>query len=90
MRRKSGRKSAPARLYRDGPLSIRPPEEIAYGTGRCTLGPILVATSDKGIVTYMVRPKPAQLLLHLGPRLPTATLTRHEKGGNGLVPRSIP
>ena len=39
--------------FRDGPLRVRPPEEIVYGTGKCALGPVLVALSDKGIVTVV-------------------------------------
>ena len=42
------------RAYRDGPLRAKRPEEIAYTTGRCALGPVLVASSSKGIVAIMV------------------------------------
>ena len=38
-------------MFRDGPLTRRPPETIRYGTGRCALGALLVACSEKGIVT---------------------------------------
>jgi len=50
------------RMFRDGPLSRRPPEEIRYGTGKSAVGPVLVASSGKGIVTIMVREKAEQLL----------------------------
>ena len=42
-------------MFRDGPLTRRAPETIRYGTGRCALGALLVASSEKGIVTIMVR-----------------------------------
>jgi AraC family transcriptional regulator, regulatory protein of adaptative response / methylated-DNA-[protein]-cysteine methyltransferase len=34
-------------MFRDGPLSRRPPETIRYGTGRCALGALLVAPKAK-------------------------------------------
>src|SRR6185436_4413241 len=49
------------RMYRDGPLSRRPPEEIRYGTGKSALGQVLVALSDKGIVSIVVRSDRARL-----------------------------
>ena len=47
-------------MFRDGPLTRRPPERIRYATGKCALGPLLVACSDKGVVTLMIRAKAAQ------------------------------
>jgi len=67
-------------MFRDGPLSRRPPEEIRYGTGRSAVGPVLVACSDKGIVTIMVREKPAELIRDIQARFPRAQLVRDEKG----------
>jgi len=72
-------------MFRDGPLSRRPREEIRYGTGRCPLGALLVAWSDKGIVTIMVRDKASALLRDLTPRFPKANLMRDEKGGQATV-----
>lgn len=68
------------RMFRDGPLSRRPPEEIRYGTGKSALGPLLVASSRKGVVTIMVREKPAELIRDLRARFPKAELVRDEKG----------
>jgi len=68
------------RMFRDGPLSRRPPEEIRYGTGKCALGRVLVALSGKGIVTIMVRDARAQLLKDLHARFPKAELIHDEKG----------
>jgi len=67
-------------MFRDGPLSRRPPEEIRYGTGKCALGRVLVASSDKGIVTIMVRDTQAQLLSDLRARFPKAELIQDESG----------
>ena len=72
-------------MFRDGPLSRRPPEEIRYGTGKCALGHLLVAWSDKGIVTIMVRDTASSLLRDLTPRFPKAKLLRDEKGGKTTV-----
>ena len=67
-------------MFRDGPLRRRPPEEIRYGTGKSAVGPVLVASSDKGIVTIMVRANQAQLILDIHARFPKAELVRDEKG----------
>jgi len=75
--------------FRDGPLRVRPPEEISYGTGKCALGAILVASGDKGIVTIMIRPKAAELMRDLQARFPKAILTRDEKGCKAAVAKTI-
>jgi AraC family transcriptional regulator of adaptative response/methylated-DNA-[protein]-cysteine methyltransferase len=67
-------------MFRDGPLRRRPPEEIRYGTGKSAVGPLLVASSNKGIVTIMVRERPAQLVRDIEARFPKAELVRDEKG----------
>lgn len=67
-------------MFRDGPLSRRPPEEIRYGTGKCALGRVLVASSERGIVTIMVRNAQARLLEDLRTRFPKAELIHDEKG----------
>jgi AraC family transcriptional regulator, regulatory protein of adaptative response / methylated-DNA-[protein]-cysteine methyltransferase len=72
-------------MFRDGPLSRRVPETIRYGTGRCALGALLVASSERGIVSIMVREAPAQLIRDLGARFPKANLVRDEKGSKATV-----
>jgi AraC family transcriptional regulator, regulatory protein of adaptative response / methylated-DNA-[protein]-cysteine methyltransferase len=67
-------------MYRDGPLSRRPPEEIRYGTGKCALGRVLVALSGKGIVSIMIREHMARLAGDLKTRFPKAELVHDEKG----------
>ncbi len=72
-------------MFRDGPLTRRTPETIRYGTGRCALGALLVASSERGIASIMVRSTRARLIRDLGARFPKANLVRDEKGCNTLV-----
>ena len=72
-------------MFRDGPLSRRAPETIRFGTGRCARGALLVAWSDKGIVTIMVRTTPSRLIRDLGARFPKANLVRDEKACEAAV-----
>ena len=76
-------------MFRDGPLRRRPPEEIRYGTGACALGRVLVALSDKGIVTIMVRSKADQLARDLRARFPKAGLVRDEKACAATVAKVV-
>jgi AraC family transcriptional regulator of adaptative response/methylated-DNA-[protein]-cysteine methyltransferase len=76
-------------MFRDGPLRRRPPEEIRYGTGKSAVGPVLVASSGKGIVTIMVREKQAQLLQEIRKRFPKAHLVHDEQGCAATVGRVI-
>jgi AraC family transcriptional regulator of adaptative response/methylated-DNA-[protein]-cysteine methyltransferase len=73
------------RRFSDGPLSARPPEEIRYGTGKSAVGPLLVASSDEGIVTIMIRKTAAQLVADITQRFPLADLVRDEKGCKAVV-----
>jgi AraC family transcriptional regulator of adaptative response/methylated-DNA-[protein]-cysteine methyltransferase len=66
------------RMYRDGPLTRREPETIRYATGRCAVGALLVASSEKGIVSIMVRNSQSRLIRDLGARFPKARLVRDE------------
>lgn len=68
------RRSSAAPAYRDGPLSVRRPEVIRYGVGKCSLGAVLVACSKKGIATIMVRDRGGPLLGELRSRFPKAEL----------------
>lgn len=72
-------------MFSDGPLTRKPPETIRYATGRCPLGALLVAASEKGIVSIMVRDTPSRLVRDIGARFPKATLVRDEKGCKALV-----
>jgi len=53
-----------------------PNEEIRYAIGESTLGPVLVALSDKGIVSVQLGHEPAQLLRNLEKQLPRGHLIR--------------
>ena len=72
-------------MFRDGPLTRRVQETIRYGTGRCALGALLVASSEGGIVSIMVRDKQSRLIRDLGARFPRANLVRDEKGSKATV-----
>ena len=72
-------------MFRDGPLTRRAPETIRYGMGRCALGALLVASSERGIVSIMVRETQSRLIRDLGTRFPRANLVRDEKGSKATV-----
>jgi len=72
-------------MYRDGPLTRRAPETIRYGTGRCALGALLVASGELGIVSIMVRDTQSRLIRDLGERFPKAKLVRDEQGSKATV-----
>jgi AraC family transcriptional regulator, regulatory protein of adaptative response / methylated-DNA-[protein]-cysteine methyltransferase len=76
-------------MFRDGPLSRRPPEELRFGTGKCALGHVLVALSDKGIVSIVVRSSKAQLAGELRERFPKAALVHDEKGCAATVAKVL-
>lgn len=67
-------------MFRDGPLTRKSPETIRYGTGRCAVGALLVASSERGIVSIMVRETQARLVRDLEARFPKAVLVRDQKG----------
>jgi AraC family transcriptional regulator, regulatory protein of adaptative response / methylated-DNA-[protein]-cysteine methyltransferase len=72
-------------MFTDGPLTRRAPETIRYGTGRCALGALLVASSDRGIVSIMVRGTRSQLIRDISARFRKANLVRDEKGSQATV-----
>jgi len=72
-------------MFSVGPLTRRTPETIRFGTGRCVLGALLVASSEQGIVTIMIRDTKATLLRDLAARFPKANLVRDEKASNATV-----
>jgi AraC family transcriptional regulator of adaptative response/methylated-DNA-[protein]-cysteine methyltransferase len=72
-------------MFRDGPLTRKAPETIRYGTGRCAVGALLVASSERGIVSIMVRDTQTRLVRDLGARFPKAKLVRDEKGAKATV-----
>lgn len=76
-------------MFRDGPLRYRPPEEIRYATGRCALGPILVALSGDGIAAIVIRDKAKQLLAEIAPKFAKQRLVHDPKGCATALKRVI-
>jgi AraC family transcriptional regulator, regulatory protein of adaptative response / methylated-DNA-[protein]-cysteine methyltransferase len=76
-------------MFSDGPLTRRAPETIRYGTGRCALGALLVASSGQAIVSIMVRDTQSRLIRDLGARFPKANLVRDEKGSKATVAKVV-
>jgi AraC family transcriptional regulator, regulatory protein of adaptative response / methylated-DNA-[protein]-cysteine methyltransferase len=72
-------------MFRDGPLTRRAPETIRYGTGRSVLGALLVASSERGIVSIMLRDTQSRLIRDLGARFPKAKLVRDEERSKATV-----
>jgi len=65
----------------------RAAEEITFATGRSVLGPIIVASSGKGVVSIMRRQDPDQLLDDLQRRFPNAHLVDGDREDKALVRR---
>jgi AraC family transcriptional regulator of adaptative response/methylated-DNA-[protein]-cysteine methyltransferase len=60
-------------------------EEIYFSTGRSSLGPILVATSDRGVVAILNADNTQELILDLESRFPNARLIRDDRECAELV-----
>src|SRR3990170_3402509 len=73
-------------MFKDGPLTRRAPETIRYGTGRCALGALLVASSGRGIVSIMVRDTPSQLIRDIAARFPRHRSAAARVGGGTQDP----
>ncbi len=70
--------------YREGGSG----ENIAFATGKCSLGPVLVARSERGICAILLGDDPQQLIKDLSGRFPSAKIRRDEtefKGALGNV-----
>jgi AraC family transcriptional regulator of adaptative response/methylated-DNA-[protein]-cysteine methyltransferase len=76
-------------VFADGPLTRRPRETIRYGTGRCALGALLVASSERGIVSIMVGEKQSALVRDLAARFPKANLVRDEARVKATVAKVV-
>jgi AraC family transcriptional regulator of adaptative response/methylated-DNA-[protein]-cysteine methyltransferase len=62
---------------------------LHYATGTCSLGPILVAASDKGVAAILIGEEPGSLLRDLRLRFPRAELNRGDKSFGALVRRAL-
>jgi AraC family transcriptional regulator, regulatory protein of adaptative response / methylated-DNA-[protein]-cysteine methyltransferase len=77
------------RVRRDGPLTFKRREDITFGTGRSSLGPVVVAASVKGIVSILLGSKGPDLIRNLGERFPQANLIRNENEMKQVVSRVL-
>src|ERR1700760_1446842 len=60
-------------------------EEFSYGIGQSSLGPILVASSTKGVVGILIGETDAQLVEDLHVRFPKAQIVHDDRDNADLV-----
>jgi AraC family transcriptional regulator of adaptative response/methylated-DNA-[protein]-cysteine methyltransferase len=77
------------RMRYDGPLTFKRPEDITFGTARSSLGPVLVASSTKGIVSILLGRKTLELIRNLRERFPKANLIRNEREAKAVLSRVL-
>jgi AraC family transcriptional regulator of adaptative response/methylated-DNA-[protein]-cysteine methyltransferase len=71
--------------YRSGGIN----EEIRFAVGECSLGAILVASSNKGVAAILLGNDPDALVRDLQDRFPKAQLTGADKDYEALVARVV-
>ena len=71
--------------YRDGGSN----EDIRFAVGQSSLGAILVASSDKGVVSILLGDDPDELVRDLQDRFPKARLVGGEKEYESMVVRVV-
>jgi AraC family transcriptional regulator of adaptative response/methylated-DNA-[protein]-cysteine methyltransferase len=64
-------------------------EEVRFEIGRSSLGPILVASSEKGVVSIMLGDDPDQLMSDLEQQFPDAHFTTGARADRALVKQVI-
>ena len=74
----------PAR-YRRGGVA----ETLRFAVGTCSLGAILVASSDRGVAAILLGDDPAALLRELEDRFPAATLVGADPAYEAIVARVV-
>lgn len=52
----------------------KPADSIRFGTGKCSLGQVLVASTEKGVCCILLGDDPAEMLANLQDRFPTARI----------------
>jgi AraC family transcriptional regulator of adaptative response/methylated-DNA-[protein]-cysteine methyltransferase len=67
----------------------RPGEEIRFAVGQSSLGSILVAVSEKGVVSILIREDPDHLVQDLRKRFPKALLMRGNRDDERMLRRVI-
>lgn len=60
---------------------------IFFTIGECSLGPVLVAQSARGVCSILIGEDPARLVQDLRHRFPKANLVAREKGQEELIAR---
>jgi AraC family transcriptional regulator of adaptative response/methylated-DNA-[protein]-cysteine methyltransferase len=63
--------------------------DISFAVGECSLGSILVATSEKGVCAILLGDDPAQLVRDLQDQFPKANLTGNEIRYEALVAKVV-
>lgn len=81
----TGRLGMTPGAFRDGGAGA----EIRFAVGQCSLGPILVAATDKGVCAIQFGDDPDALARELQDRFPKATLVGADPAFEGLVSRVI-
>jgi AraC family transcriptional regulator, regulatory protein of adaptative response / methylated-DNA-[protein]-cysteine methyltransferase len=71
--------------YRAGGIN----EQIRFAVGESSLGPILVASSDKGIVSILIGDDPNELVQNLQDRFPKAQLIGGDRDYEAVVARVV-
>src|SRR4051794_39701954 len=66
-----------------------PREEIRYAVGQSSLGSILVASSEKGVVSILIEEDQAQLITDLQSRFPEARLVPGNRADQDLLKRVV-
>ena len=64
-------------------------EELRFAVGQCTLGAILVASSDKGVAAILLGDDPEALVADLQDRFPRARLVGGDESYEALVARVV-
>jgi AraC family transcriptional regulator, regulatory protein of adaptative response / methylated-DNA-[protein]-cysteine methyltransferase len=64
-------------------------EELRFAVGQCSLGAILVASSDKGVASILIGDDPELLLRNLQDQFPQATLIGGNKDYEALIAQVV-
>jgi AraC family transcriptional regulator of adaptative response/methylated-DNA-[protein]-cysteine methyltransferase len=64
-------------------------EQITFGVGKSTLGPVIVGLTKKGVVSILIGENVGQLVKDLEQRFPKAHIHRDDEGTEDLVAQVI-
>jgi AraC family transcriptional regulator of adaptative response/methylated-DNA-[protein]-cysteine methyltransferase len=71
------------------PRRIEQEEMLRYTTGDSALGPVLVASSAKGVAAILIAEEPEHLLPHLQRKFPAAHLIDDPRGQSALLKQVV-